>query len=113
MKKPKAKVLKVKVTRNHIEEGEPQSAEYCPIALALSDLGLYNVRVEGDTVEFSSTKEGDVHGLDAPKCIRQFVERFDDTIGYEDEEGDNRHKLVKPFSFKIQLPVVIPGRIRC
>jgi len=116
-KVPKAKVLNVKVTRQNIEEGYPQEPRSCPIALALYDLGLDGVHVDNDAVEFHDPNTGQEVQLDAPKCISKFVDRFDDTRTeydkFDNEVGDDRHKRVKPFAFKIQLPVVVPGKISC
>ena len=66
----------VKVTDQHIRLGETCSANSCPIALALKDIGLKMVSVDGDRAIFriSDTK----YSMWLPEHARQFVADFDD-----------------------------------
>lgn len=41
----------VKVTQDHINNGEPNSGTHCPIALSLKDLGYRHVFVDRDFIQ--------------------------------------------------------------
>lgn len=112
VKKLKPKVLRIRVTKEHISRGTPRTPDYCPIALALRAKGLKGVSVGTQFIEFEMPDTGEDVELGAPRCIREFIMNFDTT----ESEGlgcDNRHKLVKPFGFKLQLPLELPGRVLC
>lgn len=87
--------LKIDVKQENIDKGDPVSPEYCPIALAMHDLGMdlgyrfWALHVDGDEVYF--TYRGEKYRLDLPPAARDFVESFD------------AEEHVEPFSFELEL----------
>ncbi len=77
--------MKIKITRKHIKSGEPESADSCPIALALMELGFDQTSLH----VFCSKIKANKAEIKLPISARKFISAFDD------------HKPVKPFSFNI------------
>ena len=77
----------VKVTQEHIRQGERQSATGCPVALAISEqLGLRKVVVHGYHVLL-----GKFHGNFAlPESVTDWIKSFD------------RGETVGPISFQLE-----------
>lgn len=80
----------IKVTQQCIENGEPNSADYCPVALAIREQTDYDyVEVYGKIGEV-----GDVYydecNVSFPRSVERFVKRFDN------------NKPVKPFNFFLE-----------
>lgn len=86
------KPVLIRVKKNHIARGIPNTGNFCPVALALKDAGYKfpNVHVGGKVAEYSDLyrrdawyKEirGDPRTLFAvlPNNVREFVEKFDET----------------------------------
>lgn len=80
--------IKVKVTEEHISNGTPKVAAYCPIALALKDQGYPDCRVFEDEVNLNAW-HGSVTWLPAVAC--EFVRKFD------------REMPVKPIEFDLDF----------
>lgn len=89
---------RIKVTRNHIDRGETNHGENCPIGLALQQAGFSSVEVTGDQLELESGEAN--FTLPLPKSMQNFIEKFD---GITDDE---ERKRFKPFEFEIELPRV-------
>lgn len=82
-------MFKIIVTEDHIENGDKNSSDECPIALSLSDMGCKDVEVSTETVTFIyNTKD---YLFDLPWKAKKFINSFDG--------GD----YVKPLQFT--LPV--------
>jgi hypothetical protein len=82
------KSFTVHVKGKHIKQGKPGQGDYCPIALALKDMGYSDVNVQG-----AGAIEVDGVDLEVPDNIDKFIGKFDD------------HESVKPFSF-VAKPVL-------
>lgn len=96
------RVFTVCVTRKDILKGIPQSVGFCPIALALKRAtGVKDIEVEGNTIRVDG-----LPNIDTPREIDEFVGDFDDKER-EDEEGRSLPALkrVRPFKFRLRLPV--------
>ena len=83
----KMKQVIVKVAERHIKCGTPEDGGRCPIALALRGITKDYVVVEYRHVEIG----GKITAL--PKSARKFIHKFD---------GSNK---VKPFNFRVKLPI--------
>lgn len=80
---------KIKVTQRHIDTGKAVNEFYCPIALAMRDVGLVQAEV-GDTHAFYG------YGLHRcemplPKEARDFIREF-----------DNDRRAALPFEFEAE-----------
>ena len=82
----------VPVTENHIRRGKPESADRCPIALSLKELGFKVIGVTDDTLEFQ-TKKGTEFNVVTPKVAANFINKFD-------QQGKDS---VQPFTFEVVL----------
>lgn len=90
MKTKGRKTIRVKVARDHIADGLMGSPKSCPIALALADLGFYEVSVGNDMASWRPC----YYSIDWARLsqrAKDFVERFD--------EGNK----VKPSTFVLRL----------
>lgn len=76
--------MKVTIKRKHIRNGQPNSPDYCPIAIALNEKFGGNAKVNEDNLL--------LFGLNfhLPADAQYFIKRFDN--------GDP----VKPFSFELK-----------
>ena len=112
---------KIKVTKKHIEQGEPGQLSECPVALAIIEnydkagYEVSDVDINGESINFtlyrggeivegvSESHEIEVH-LECPKAIAKFIEGFDaDETDYDEKELKKLKARVKPFEFS--LPV--------
>ena len=79
--------MRIEVTQEDIEKGEPCDVCACPIALAIQrKLGR-----GGCEINFSTIDLGPGQVVATPYSARQFIRAFDD------------HLPVKPFSFELDL----------
>jgi hypothetical protein len=78
--------VKIVVRRKHIRDGSKGSRYWCPIALALRELG-YGMNAYLAVEEEKVTLGGYEFAL--PRSARRFIVRFDDK------------KPVKPFTFRL------------
>lgn len=81
----------IKVTQKHIDNGVKNNCEACPVALAMKDKGMRDIRVMPnmfECIEFTS-KAGLIHLRDMPNKVMEFVAKFD------------TGKKVKPFEFRL------------
>lgn len=82
---------KIKVTKEHIENGKPCDGESCPIALALKEAGVINPHVEADFFWFKDS----VQCYDLPPTVSAFINVFD--------LGQWALQMFIPFEFEIDL----------
>jgi hypothetical protein len=77
--------MKVRVLRKHIEEGKPQSATSCPIALALREAtgckkvevsGFNDITVGGVSFETSRSADAFIREFDAQRPVKPFTLDF-------------------------------------
>ena len=80
--------LRVEVTAEDIAKGVRNTCDRCPIALALSALGVIEPFVDGYAVEFGNCEEQ----VRTPEVASAFIEAFD--LG----------NPVEPFTFEIDVP---------
>lgn len=83
----KTKQVVVKVSQRHISNGIAGEQDSCPIALALRGVVKCGASVLSNQVVIG----GKFYAT--PKSARKFVEKFDDDV------------KVKPFNFRMRLPV--------
>lgn len=71
--------MKVSVTQAHIDRGIASDCGKCPIALALEDCGMEQVKImdEADEISFFNPKLSRTVRLMAPSNIYDFVVEFD------------------------------------
>jgi hypothetical protein len=84
--------LHVNVTQNHIDRGKRCNSERCPVALSILEVlpeVSYVAVDERIYVELSDS--GDYIKADTPDEVCSFARAFD------------KGKLVKPFSFEVEL----------
>lgn len=79
----------VKVTKQHILCGEQEDTAFCPVALALKDIGAKFPEVDYGRMKDTETGVS----FHCPRSVQRFVKRFD-------KKGK---KAVKPFSFKLKI----------
>lgn len=86
VKEENIKVYRVDITEGDIKRGIRNSVKYCPIALALTGLGLEGVNVRG---RWAWHRGNDLvtQQINLPRLAVDFINEFD--AGHE----------VKPFSF--------------
>jgi len=85
----------VKVTKNHIDRGKPDSCYNCPIALALHEADYavsYMVTVSPVHVHLEFSGIETEMDLPLPQIACDFIDDF-----------DNGRK-VKPFEFELEIP---------
>ena len=89
--------MKIGVTQKHIDEGEPNSCGYCPVALALFELspmvsGIYPIGI-GYVVKIYSLTSRVQKTIYIPddSHIKEFIQNFD------------KGKAVNPFEFEIDF----------
>lgn len=72
-------VLKVNITRKHIDLGQETYAKQCPIALAIigSDVDILEANVTRDYVQWSRFSTGRWYKYRAPKSVFDFVTEVD------------------------------------
>lgn len=80
-------MITVNVTEKHIAQGKPGLPEGCPIALALTDLGMCRVSVGYQTIYANPTAGSRRVSYKFPRKARLFAAYFDG------------HKPVEPFTF--------------
>ncbi len=83
------KQVVVKVEQRHIDKGVIQS-DSCPIALALRGYVRPSCSIDVNA-DGTARISGKITSM--PKSARRFVEKFDDSV------------KVKPFNFRVKLPV--------
>lgn len=78
--------MRIKVTQDHIDQGERNNSEGCPVFLALHD-------VFGDRVSSVNGESACIDGaeINLPAKVFDFVRRFD------------RKKDVIPFEFELEV----------
>ena len=76
----------VSVKRKHIKRGKPGSCFFCPVALALKDVGCITPSV-GPSLNYRVSMGGSVVSHPSPRSVRRFYTRFD------------AGRSVKPFRF--------------
>lgn len=75
--------MKIRVTQEDLENGNPADAETCPVALAIKRaMPGADVLVDGNQVEFRTGEQsiiGDdiVRGISLPNHIRNWIGRYD------------------------------------
>jgi len=77
--------MKIAVTQAHIDQGENCNAHSCPVALALTELGMPCVAVSYAGIEINGNK------YPLPESVRDFIETFDSAMA------------VKPFEFELPI----------
>lgn len=87
--------ITVNVTQENINNGTKQNGEYCPIALALKDMGYRSPSVGYDDISFLYGENSceDWQCSYTPRVVDHFIEAFDS--GLE----------VEPFSFTIERDI--------
>ena len=83
---------KIKVTQGHINKGEPHAACYCPIALAMIDMGFEDIEVVSNRA--SGELDGSYYGTDLPVEAQIFVVSFDE---------NPTSAFIKPFEFEVDF----------
>ena len=84
--------MKIKVTAEHINKGEPMNHSSCPIALAINDVGYFQTNVGPNLVIFRPFMDSiQRFKVSLPTRARKFIEKFD------------AKKTVKPFNFIINF----------
>lgn len=82
------KQKRIKISKKHIEKGEPGNPQSCPIACAILDRQYVDrVDVDGEYITIEDSNGGHVYAM--PARASNFVMKFDD--------GEEVH----PFSFKL------------
>ena len=88
-----AKAIEVRVTQDHIDQGQKRICSFCPVALAIRDIlgkrRMRVVKVGGMTVTV-----GDNDAWSFSPAIQRFIARFDNG------------ETVKPFKFYLVTPKV-------
>ncbi|MDQ3748018.1 MAG: hypothetical protein M3367_03220 [Acidobacteriota bacterium] len=87
-------IMHIKVTKNHIKNGERTSPNYCPVALAIREQIENSSCVEVcDELQpvISFFRDDELISLEAPDEVFEFVQAFD------------TRKRVKPFSFELSI----------
>lgn len=94
------KRIKITVTQQHIDDGEPGSRASCPIALAVEETlakGFPSfVKELGVCVDGEVEIGGNIAKTSAPARIEKFVEMFDKT------QWEENARMPKPFSFYLE-----------
>lgn len=90
----------ISVTKKDINNGVTNDAEYCPIALAATRIGLNGVLVASSTLDFVYGDGYNAYNAKIPKVAKKFVVDFD--------KGED----VKPFSFVIGIPSKIARQLK-
>lgn len=81
-------LIKVKVTKDHIERGEKETDDRCPVALAISELDPNaTVSVCDDDIWFGYPPEYGEYPT--PEKVRRFIKHFDAGLP------------VRPFTFEL------------
>lgn len=88
--------MKIKVTENHIAQGEKESCSYCPVALAISEvigLGDEDYIKVTDNVEIGIMVKKEMHHyqFEYPNNVCEFINKFD------------RGLVVEPFEFDLWI----------
>lgn len=98
--------LRVKVTAQDIDKGEPDYESQCPVALALERAGVLLPQVNHATIRGRWPRHDGVNGpeydyftVPTPAKVAAFVGSLDPM---------DRHGPPKPFTFDLELPVGKP-----
>lgn len=91
------RTIKIEVTQKHIDLGATESADSCPVALAIADklkTSDFNIGVEvyNSYMTFELEKEPYVIECNIPESVEKFIKAFDA------EEGG------EPFEFELEIP---------
>lgn len=85
--------MRIKVTKVHIGAGVKESADRCPVALAVATAGAPCSIVVVDTheIKWCDLKDPDLQWSQhlTPSAVKEFIEKFD------------AGKAVKPFAFTL------------
>ena len=97
--------MRIDVTQEHIDEGEPNSTGFCPIALAMKDKGGTGICVAFDyaTAQEIDGREFVISQMSA--YAREFIRQFDyeaDQNANSDSDSDHWRKAFEPFSFDLE-----------
>ena len=82
--------MKVKVTQKHIDQGCPGWGQWCPVAMALEEMGFARPVVGSQLIIYRAPDTGEVREWDTPRKVFRFMQKFDS------------HRKVKPFTFKLK-----------
>ncbi len=69
--------LVIKVTQAHIDNGDPREAFSCPVALALTDMGYYDVSVGYQTASGNNSRGHQMFHFDVSPEMGAFILDFD------------------------------------
>jgi len=86
--------LTINVTKQDILNGKPGNLNSCPIARAAKRMGFKKVSVFG---KLTGNYKGENLTLDMPIRARNFIDKFDATIG-----DVATRKTIKPFKFTLR-----------
>lgn len=126
MLRPYWSAMKIKVSKKHIQLGEPGDGAHCPIALAIREqvgkaikaevkkcklvsklIPLETEFTDNDVSVDGFTADIKASVFELPQVARDFVTAYDTVHGTDidssDEEKKKFRKKVKPFSFDLPL----------
>ncbi len=73
--------IAVKVTDEHIKHGRRGECDTCPIALALTQMGYFQVRVWDDHISMAASISANHEDYELPRVAKNFIIDFDDSFG--------------------------------
>jgi hypothetical protein len=82
-------MITVQVTQRHIDKGEKNDCNYCPVGIAMRESTGCYVVVTQQAAAFTHDKYG-TFAEKMPKSVERFIERYD------------RGESVKPFQFRLK-----------
>lgn len=95
--------MQIKVTQEHIDEGEKCSTYSCPISLALVDAGFCNIRVSWQTVKLGRVS------VALPQEASDFIAKFDLSFPCQPFEFEFGYKTqltsLQRFLYSIKSPI--------
>jgi hypothetical protein len=95
---PEPTAMKISVTKDDIEKGQPRNPNACPIGRAIERAGLQDYCVTGTAIVVADTRQ-QTSALLLPEAVQQWISDFD------------KAKPVGPISFELGLPV--PALCNC
>ena len=92
--------MRVRVKRQHIENGEPAVPAACPVALAMLDAGFEDPAVGLATIEWSEGGRRWTGRMDG--ASQDFVRSFDDGEGFVVSHKRDPRPIGEPFDCDIE-----------
>jgi len=102
-------LLKINVTQEDIDKGIQSDSMKCPLAIAIQkELDKNNIkRIVSVNISFFMLITPDINKSDVfsnTKEMKKFVSSYDSIIQKEYFHYANKHAIIHPFNFQIEIP---------